>query len=292
MELASEHLRPDEGISWGRSFYFLEGKGAVDKMKRISVVVGLCLAAIFAVSALGASSAFAGEFGVCVKAAKSGKKYTGKYNDKGCTQVNAKSEGKYEWEPYPATKSGVKWGYTDKTKTATLEGSAGSITCTASTSVGKVTGVKTDEDVVTFTGCILSVTKESCQNTATKGEIVTNDLETRLIDHGETGFSGKEPAEGEVWSEFVSKSGPEGIQAEWECSGIPFATAGSLSGVIEKADLNKASNKSKTVFSATGGEQDLVTTFFNPLTGKVETGGSKEITTGETKDESKIEIRS
>ena len=67
-------------------------------MRRISIV-GLLLAAVFALSALASSSALAAggpEYLACGKAAKSGKKYTGKYANKTCSEVSATSEGKYE----------------------------------------------------------------------------------------------------------------------------------------------------------------------------------------------------
>ncbi|MGP0102217.1 MAG: hypothetical protein ACLPUT_11440 [Solirubrobacteraceae bacterium] len=265
-------------------------------MKRIGIV-GLCLAAMFALSAMGASSAFAGEYGVCAKAAKSGKKYTGKYLDKNCTKAATEGEiaegkkNKYEWDPYPGP-AGTKWTYTSKSKTAILEGAAGDITCKASTDAGEVTGVKSDVDTTTFTGCILSVTKESCQNTATAGTIVTTHNVTTLIDHGETGDSGKEPKEGEVWTQYTGEgtTGPEGTLASWECSGIPFTTNGSLSGVTTE-DVNVMSTKSKTTFNKEVGEQDLLTTFFNPFTSKIETGPAVENVTGEAKNAGKIEIK-
>ncbi len=57
VELASELLRPDEGnfSGVGRSIPKRE-KGAVDKMKRIKIV-GLCLVAVFAMTAVAASGA-------------------------------------------------------------------------------------------------------------------------------------------------------------------------------------------------------------------------------------------
>lgn len=67
-------------------------------MRRMRIV-GLLLAAVFALGALASSSALAAggpEYLACGKAAKSGKKYTGKYTDKKCSEVNAMSEGKYE----------------------------------------------------------------------------------------------------------------------------------------------------------------------------------------------------
>ena len=264
-------------------------------MKRIGIV-GLCLAALFALSAMGASSAFAGEYGICAKAAKAGKLYTGKYLDKNCTELASeaqKTEGKknkYEWVPYPGP-AGTNWKYTSKSKTAILEGEAGDITCKSSTDAGEVTGVKSDVDKTTFVDCVLSVTKESCQNTATKGTITTTENVTTLIDHGEKGDSGKEPAVGEVWTQFTGEGTKEnnGDLAEWECSGIPFSTTGSLSGVTTE-DVNVMSTKSKTTFNKSVGEQDLLTTFFNPFTSKVETGPAVENVTGEVK-QSKSEIK-
>ncbi len=47
-------------------------------MKRIRIM-GLCLVAAFALTAVIASGAQAGQYGVCGKAAKVGKSYTGKY---------------------------------------------------------------------------------------------------------------------------------------------------------------------------------------------------------------------
>lgn len=66
-------------------------------MNRIKIV-GLCLVAMFALSAVATASASAAEpeYQTCAKAAKVGKTYTGKYNNKTCSELNAKDEGKYE----------------------------------------------------------------------------------------------------------------------------------------------------------------------------------------------------
>jgi hypothetical protein len=264
-------------------------------MKRISIV-GLCLVCAFALSAIASSSAFAGVYGTCTKAAKEGKKYTGKYTDKNCNTLASEAEiaegkkNKYEFTAYPGA-AGTKWGYTSKTKTATLKSAAGEITCKASTDKGSITGAKTDVDQVTFTTCVLSVTGGKCTSAGeAAGTIKTGELKTLLIDHGETGPSGKEPAEGEAWTAFEGPGGPETPSAEFVCEpGIPFTTVGSTSGV--DTPVNVVSNKGKSTFSSTGGEQDLVSIFFNPLTSKVEEAPSEEITVGEDKFESKIEIK-
>jgi hypothetical protein len=63
--------------------------------------MGLCLVAIFAVSAVAAMSASAAEpsWYECGKAAKVGKAYTGHYTDKNCTVVSGTNTGKYEILP-------------------------------------------------------------------------------------------------------------------------------------------------------------------------------------------------
>jgi len=100
-------------------------------MKRIKIV-GLCLTAVFAItalSAMAATSAYAGEYGVCKKTAKVGKFYVAHYIDKNCTKHATEAEekagktNKYEWESAAGEKS------TTTTKTAVLSSAAGKITC-------------------------------------------------------------------------------------------------------------------------------------------------------------------
>lgn len=48
------------------------------------------------------------------------------------------------------------------------------ITCTAEKNIGTITGPKTSESVVTFTGCESSVSGKKCQSASTSGEIVSS----------------------------------------------------------------------------------------------------------------------
>jgi len=84
-------------------------------MKRIHIV-GLCLVAMFAFSAMASSSAFAGEYGQCLKISP----VTGKalknqqYKDENCTvkENPADPDGKYGWFPgAPAKCQGAKNGH-------------------------------------------------------------------------------------------------------------------------------------------------------------------------------------
>ncbi len=92
-------------------------------MKRIGII-GLCLVALFAFSAMASSSALAGEYITCGKAAKVGKKYTGSYTNNNCSALSATEEGKYEaGEPSFPVK------VTSTTKEAVLSSAAGDIKC-------------------------------------------------------------------------------------------------------------------------------------------------------------------
>jgi len=241
-------------------------------MKRMKVV-GLCLVAAFAFSALAVSSAQAGTLGLCKK------DKGGKYENKECTKTASEAKkGKYEWEALPANQK-----FTSEGGVSHLIGAAGEIECKHGTDEGEfLKGGKLDTDTFKFVECELLPFKFTCQNTATKGEIVTHVLESTFIDQGEKGLSGKEPKAGEVWEQFTNKT----TLAEFECEGIPFAVTGSVSGAV--SNVNKALKEGKAgkkgkpgkpsfteTFSKEGaGEQDLVTTFFNPETGKVESGAS------------------
>jgi hypothetical protein len=224
-------------------------------MRKIRII-GMAFVAVFAMSAMVASAAQAGEYFHCAEVAK------GKWLNAKCTEAGA---GKFEKVAGP----GARPGYTSTDKTATLTSAGGTITCTASTDKGRITGTKTDTDKVTFTGCTTKVGEETvaCQNIGTEtkpapeGVINTYLLDSKLIDHGEKGLSGKEPASGEVWNEFVS-SEHEPYQAEYECGGKGtglgewFRVSGSLSGVV--TPVNTMSLTSTTTFTAAGGEQDLL----------------------------------
>lgn len=253
-------------------------------------VLGLCLVAAFALSAFAAAGAQAGTLGTCVKAKKEGKTYLGKYTNKTCTaEAPGGKGGKYEFEEAKNVK------YTSAGGKTSLKGSAGEITCESNTDEGEWQNGKDNTDTFKFKGCVLSVTGGKCKSaTGAEGEIITNLLDSKLIDHGETGLSGKEPAEGEAWVEFSASGlfpsafGEGPFLATFECSGIPFAVTGAAAGKIGPVNVatkaGKPGKKPKYTFTMefteTGGEQDLNTTFFNPLTSKVETGPSAQLGSG------------
>lgn len=145
-------------------------------MKSIKIA-GLCLVAVFAFSAVAAGSAFASEaepvptFKVCAKATKVGKSYTGKYNDKACTEANAEGKGKYELEEVAP---GTKLSGTSKETKINAKSTAGAteaITCSKDTVAGEITGPNSFTDTVTYSKCVANGEKKTgaCEDIVAAG---------------------------------------------------------------------------------------------------------------------------
>jgi hypothetical protein len=185
-------------------------------MKRIGVV-GLCLAAVFAMSAIVVSSASAAapEYGRCLKAEKIGKVYNGGYTNSSCTTASESKTGKYEWFPgvikNKMTTSGGK-GILETV--GHLE-----VVCATETSVGEFSGTKEVKNtVVTFKGCEVAGTK--CSTTgAGDGELVTKPLE---------GIIGFENKAAKKTAFDLYPAGKTGLFIEFACSSLTVAVQGSV----------------------------------------------------------------
>lgn len=234
-------------------------------MKRIKVV-GLCLMAVFAMSAVVASSAGAAEIGECVKNLTK----TGKYADKSCQTLSpGENTGKYDWKKGVTAEHAP---FTAKTKAASLVGAAGTIECKKSSTVGEWTSNKTDEEVVTFVSCEIKspeLTGECHSEGQAEGTIVTNKLKTTLLGEGEfslefnaetSKYEPKFVGAGEVWDQFRGPSGEIGsIQAEYECAKVVvIRTFGNLAGVFSAGSINVASKKNEIAFDEGKGAQGLL----------------------------------
>jgi len=149
-------------------------------MKRMRIM-GLCLVAVFAVTAFAASSASAlPEVGRCVEKVEIKSKYT----DKNCNVKAVKGNGKFEFKKGLEAKAA---GFKGTSGTSFLETESGTkIECSGSSATGKWdedTGIIKESESVfaTFTGCTLGVAKKNCQNTGSPaGEIKTFELEGPL----------------------------------------------------------------------------------------------------------------
>jgi hypothetical protein len=227
-------------------------------------IVGLCLVAVCALSAVASASASAAlpEVMQCVKAAKTKTKpphYTGGYNGKKCETVNATHEGAYELEPWNLGSKTEKTGKQGKVKkfkgksgTAFLEVvGLGPITCSKGSDEGEFTGPKTVGNIsVIFTGCELN--KIKCSNTATAGEIKTDTLKG-TIGYFDERFE-KAVAKG-VGVELTAQTGVL-LAEEIGCGSILVQVKASVIGEVE-TPYNVFTKEVKLKFQQAAGRQAI-----------------------------------
>jgi hypothetical protein len=218
-------------------------------MKRIRIV-GLCLVAMFAMSAVAAASASAEspEYKTCIK------KVGGTLNKITCAESKGlKGEGGFavgEWNQGKTRKFTGKNGvstldsYIPENEAEPWTGGTivGTVVCKNATNKGEVTGPKTGAVTVTFKGCV-SEGKKCLSKGQKPGTIVTNPLLTEL---GNT-------SEGVGVNVFNA----ENVSAEFECEGQKVVTHGSVIG-IESGNIGKFSKTSVQTFAVNekGGQQE------------------------------------
>jgi hypothetical protein len=219
-------------------------------------IIGLALVAVFAISAVAASTASAQlpEFVRCAKVA-AGEPSSW---EAGCT--TAKASGGYakvsagpglcvkvapgepsSWEdaactkPKTGTGEYIKIAATGKPKFKSTSGESilwtatgKEIKCKADTNAGELTGNQTDKVVVTFTGCTAPTSfGVACENKAA-GEIVTNTLKSTL------GYI-KKPATTKVGL-LLEPEPPATLFAEFKCLTVNVKVRGSL--ICEMTPIN------------------------------------------------------
>jgi hypothetical protein len=196
--------------------------------------LGLVVAVALALGALAATTASAQEltYSTCVKATKVGKTYTGKYSDKECKEVNAKSEGKYEAQPVA---EGTP--YTGKDKAVVITAAGKTVTCKKGTEAGEYISEKVASEEFTFSGCA-SGKKEACQSPAAgAGVIKSSAAKTKLVSLN--------PAETEIGVLVLS-----GQLFEYTCGATTIAIEGRLVGSLENTKKGP-----KLTFATSGGKQ-------------------------------------
>jgi hypothetical protein len=218
-------------------------------MSRLKII-GLCLVAIFVVTALGASSAWAEapEYGRCLKAEKNAKKeYNGAFSDSKCTNEVPVGErakkGKYKWLPGAENKK-----FTSSGGIGILETVGGSGTeCKSETSTGEFAPGNNKEEkniIVKFKECM--TLDEPCSTPgAAAGEIVTNELEAIV------GWEKKAAKKTDVML-YPAKSVASGLFTEFSCTGIVIKVRGHVLVPIKN---DKMTSTETLKFKATKGKQ-------------------------------------
>ncbi|HEX3909777.1 MAG TPA: hypothetical protein VHW67_03620 [Solirubrobacteraceae bacterium] len=207
-------------------------------------VAALCVSVV----AVGSASAAAPEFGRCLKVAKIGKTYNGKYTDKGCTKeatAKEKEEGKknkYEWLP-----GGVKLGQTSTGGKAILqEVGKYAVGCNSeSSSGGEYSGTKEVKKlVVKFQGC--HVPPFICTSPGhPAGELETKELEGRAV--------WKNEAKHEAALDLYPAHGAEQFIA-FSCGALTVEVRGSL---LVPVKANKMETKVKLKYKQKNGFQEM-----------------------------------
>jgi len=184
-------------------------------MKRIRII-GLCLVAVFAMSALatGTASAAAPEFGQCLLKSPAG---GAGYSDSKCNKAVG-TAAKYEWVPgFLAGKN----TFTSAGTTATLKTVGGkTVTCTKESSTGTYvigTDNKHEETTVIFKGC-----KSSGFTCTTSGK-ASGELETNPL-IGEVNFENTAKTKTDLKLEPGAGSG--GFFIKFACLGLKVEVIG------------------------------------------------------------------
>lgn len=164
-------------------------------MRRITIV-GLLLASAVALGAIAASSALAAggpEYLACAKAKKDGKKYTGRYENKTCSELSGTGEGKYE---RVAAKFPLKFkSKIGETKVHVYDpkdsAEDAEVICTKGKDAGAITSSTAGTVTITEEGCNVPVEDENgnkskfpgaCNTPGQKsGVIVSKPLATKLV---------------------------------------------------------------------------------------------------------------
>lgn len=224
-------------------------------MNRITYIA-LCMLASCVASTSLAASASAGEpaWWECARAAKVGRKFTGRYTNRNCSSEATQREieegktNKYEFREWDKAPGEVK-AFKGKGGSVDLEErGVGGITCEANSNTGEVTGPETVGNVVVhFSGCYLN--HAPCQSKGAKtGEMVTNKL------NGELGYINS--SEHRV-GEDMTAAPPNLYLIEFYCSELNVRVGGSVISEVARSAYNKFSKSVTLIFNAPAGRQEV-----------------------------------
>jgi len=192
-------------------------------------MLGLCLVAAFAMSAVATATASAAlpEWGKCVKFVNQHGKGVGKYTDAGCTALAEPAKtGNFEFQNF---KSIAAPEFTSHGGGATLELLGGGIktTCGAEEATGSLSGAKGVTGVeVIFKGCESNFGNLVCQNSLIPplGSEPEGQIRTRRL-KGSLGYISKEGAPPVVGLNLEPEQ-KKGLFAEFICGGILVVRVG------------------------------------------------------------------
>ncbi len=210
---------------------------------------GLCVAAVFAFSAMATSSAQAAPvWGFCGKAVP---KDMGTYTEKTCkTESVPPKTGKFSFfglhkfpEKFDSKFNAVRWNM----------GANGEVVCSKGTDDGSITAASETKTQITLGHCDLAGDIPCTTAGKKAGEIQTKVLRTRLLGFGEQAGGGQahEPAAGEIWIEY-GVGLP--VWTEFECAGVLIKVTGSATPPVKRYEPGR---NTRTFKEGEKGEQAL-----------------------------------
>jgi hypothetical protein len=233
---------------------------------RAGIIAGTCAAAICAFGSVTAAGALAAqpEYVGCVKAAKAGKAYTGKFTNKTCSEPNAESEGKYELGA--AKLPGKLKGSTGKMDiylyAPLTEKIEGHFECASGKESGTLTSSTTGTMSISYSGCkATGGLAGPCNSPGQKsGTVATEALATKLawLNEAETepGLEIKPATPGGALTKVVCAGGGETA----EMVGTMLASFTSTAGAskIETIDLTASATTGEPAFGGVWEEGGFV----------------------------------
>ena len=270
-------------------------------MERRIRIVGLCLMAVFALSAIiaVASAQASIEFGQCAKTLKIGKVYKGRYISKTCgnkagEEATPEEQGfggklnKYEWKPGPAGNGNVS-GKSTGSKIVKITAGELEVECKSSLSTGALRGAGTIETRFSFKDCVQPKNEKKKCTTHGKepGEIETRELIGNLEEGPEPT---KEPLIAYAHKGKGTLAEPAEPWVEFECIEKKFTVSGTLKGKDTQV-TNEMTKKGGLDFSALVGSQELVAKFPSAFNEEEETAPVTVEFEESSKFEGKYELR-
>jgi hypothetical protein len=213
-------------------------------MKRIKIV-GLCLVAVFAFTALAASAASAAEpaYFACVKTAG------GKFSEKTCKTPGEGKTAKYEL--VQGNGKGKKFSGKGGAAKLTTPKLSSVVECSSFKDSGLINKAGTgQEKVVSIFGKCTTAKKNCSSAGAKKGEIKTGSLQ------GVLGYISKSPLS--VGVLLTAEGG--GALAEFDCEGLKVKTTGGVIGALT-GGINSFSKSSTDTFSVDGANKQVPQSF-------------------------------
>ncbi len=210
-------------------------------MRRISML-GVCVAAVIAASAIAAAGAWAAppEIGRCVKVAKGS---VGKYKDAGCEKGEVAAKGTYEWIP-----GAIKPKFTSTEGKSTFE-TVGKfkLVCLSDTDSGEYLPPKGDVETITFQGCKATVQVEKTKFTVACSNGAPEEVKTTVL----SSVLGFIKAPTEVGVSLESATGAP--FAEFSCQGVAVSITGSV--IAKVTPISKMTTTFTEKFTAKHGIQ-------------------------------------